>query len=111
MLLDLYEEQKIKLQDPRVRKTKVWEDVARKISEKLDSEVNGCQCNQKFRNMKADYQKVVEHNSRNGNFRKTCKYYDRLEKLLTPLGEQASVKMESGEYSVFTLCYLKHYHQ
>ena len=85
LLLHLYEEHLIKLQDPRVRRTKVWEDIAKQIQEKLDSDVNGCQCNQKFRNMKADYQKVLEHNSRSGSFRKTCKYYERLEKLLTPL--------------------------
>ena len=94
LLLDLYEEHKIKLQDPRVRKTKVWEDIAKMIHDKLDADVNGCQCNQKFRNMKADYQKVVEHNSRSGSFRKTCKYFDRLEKLLTPMNEAEKLKEE-----------------
>ena len=92
LLLDLYEEHKSKLQDPRVRKTKVWDDIAKHIHEKLDTDVNGCQCNQKFRNMKADYQKVVEHNARAGSFRKTCKYYDRLEKLLTPVSETDKFK-------------------
>jgi len=94
LLLDLYEEHKIKLQDPRVRKTKVWEDIAKQIHDKLDADVNGCQCNQKFRNMKADYQKVVEHNARSGSFRKTCKYFDRLEKLLTPVNETEKTKEE-----------------
>ena len=92
LLLDLYEEHKVKLQDPRVRKTKVWEDIAKQIHDKLDADVNGCQCNQKFRNMKADYQKVVEHNARSGSFRKTCKYFERLEKLLTPVNETEKLK-------------------
>jgi len=95
LLLDLYEEHKSKLQDPRVRKTKVWDDIAKQIHDKLETDVNGCQCNQKFRNMKADYQKVVEHNARAGSFRKTCKYYDRLEKLLTPISE--ADKFKSGD--------------
>ncbi|XP_057292859.1 uncharacterized protein LOC130621572 [Hydractinia symbiolongicarpus] len=101
LLLDLYEEHKSKLQDPRVRKTKVWDDIAKQIHEKLDADVNGCQCNQKFRNMKADYQKVIEHNARSGSFRKTCKYYDRLEKLLTPVSEPDKLKEEmegDGKY-------------
>ena len=94
LLLDLYEEHKSKLQDPRVRKTKVWDDIAKQIQEKLDADVNGCQCNQKFRNMKADYQKVVEHNTRSDSFRKTCKYFERLEKLLTPPVNEAADKMK-----------------
>lgn len=102
LLLDLYEEYKSKLQDPRVRKTKVWDDIARQIHDKLEADVNGCQCNQKFRNMKADYQKVVEHNARAGSFRKTCKYYDRLEKLLTPVSETERFKTDelNGAYAV-----------
>ncbi|XP_065666348.1 uncharacterized protein LOC100211529 [Hydra vulgaris] len=101
LLLDLYEEHKIKLQDPRVRKTKVWEDIAKEIHDKLDSDVNGCQCNQKFRNMKADFQKVVEHNSRSGSFRKTCKYYERLEKLLTPMSETEKLKEEAESETTY----------
>jgi len=96
LLLDLYEEHKSKLQDPRVRKTKVWDDIAKHIHEKLEADVNGCQCNQKFRNMKADYQKVVEHNARAGSFRKTCKYYDRLEKLLTPVSETDKLRCDEN---------------
>ena len=82
LLLDLYEQNKDQLKDPRVRKTKIWDDIAKKIHERLDSEVNGCQCNQKFRNLKADFQKVLEHNGRPGNFKRVCKYYDRLAHLL-----------------------------
>ena len=82
LLLDMYETYKEQLKDPRVRKTKVWEDVARVLQERLDSDVNGCQCNQKFRNLKADFQKVMEHNGRPGNFKRVCKYYDRLANLL-----------------------------
>lgn len=94
LLLDLYEENKEQLKDPRVRKTKIWDDIAKKIRERLDSEVNGCQCNQKFRNLKADFQKVLEHNGRPGNFKRVCKYYDRLTHLLdytiTPNGYRSS---------------------
>lgn len=101
LLLDLYEEHKTKLQDPRVRKTKVWDDIAKQIHEKLDADVNGCQCNQKFRNMKADYQKVVEHNTRSDSFRKTCKYFERLEKLLTPVsdpGDKMKMDVEGEKF-------------
>ena len=83
LLLDLYESYKEQLKDPRVRKTKVWDDVARIIREKLDSDVTGCQCNQKFRNLKADFQKVLDHNGRPGNFKRVCKYYDRLANILS----------------------------
>lgn len=83
LLLDLYESYKDQLKDPRVRKTKVWDDVARIIREKLDSDVTGCQCNQKFRNLKADFQKVLDHNGRPGNFKRVCKYYDRLANILS----------------------------
>lgn len=86
LLLDLYETYKDQLKDPRVRKTKVWEDVARIIRERLDSDVNGCQCNQKFRNLKADFQKVLEHNGRPGNFKRVCKYYERLASILNYSG-------------------------
>ena len=82
LLLDLYEKNQDQLKDPRVRKTRVWEDIATAIRETLDSDVNGCQCNQKFRNLKADFQKVQEHNGRPGNFKRICKYYDRLVSLL-----------------------------
>ena len=83
LLLDLYESYKDQLKDPRVRKTKVWDDVARIIREKVDSDVTGCQCNQKFRNLKADFQKVLDHNGRPGNFKRVCKYYDRLANILS----------------------------
>jgi len=83
LLLDLYDTYKDQLKDPRVRKTKVWDDVARVIREKLDSDVTGCQCNQKFRNLKADFQKVLDHNGRPGNFKRVCKYYDRLASILS----------------------------
>ena len=83
LLLDLYEGYKDQLKDPRVRKTKVWDDVARIIREKLESDVTGCQCNQKFRNLKADFQKVLDHNGRPGNFKRVCKYYDRLASILS----------------------------
>ena len=87
LLLDLYETYKDQLKDPRVRKTKVWDDVARIIREKLDSDVTGCQCNQKFRNLKADFQKVLDHNGRPGNFKRVCKYYDRLASILSYQGQ------------------------
>lgn len=87
LLLDLYETYKDQLKDPRVRKTKVWDDVARIIREKLDSDVTGCQCNQKFRNLKADFQKVLDHNGRPGNFKRVCKYYDRLANILSYQGQ------------------------
>lgn len=82
LLLDLYETYKEQLKDPRVRKTKIWEDIAQIIRDRLESDVNGCQCNQKFRNLKADFQKVVEHNGRPGTFKRVCKYYDRLASIL-----------------------------
>ncbi|XP_012553589.1 uncharacterized protein LOC101237947 [Hydra vulgaris] len=90
LLLDLYEKNQDQLKDPRVRKTRVWEDIATAIRESLDSDVNGCQCNQKFRNLKADFQKVQEHNGRPGNFKRICKYYDRLVNLLnySPYAQQ-----------------------
>lgn len=87
LLLDLYETYKDQLKDPRVRKTKVWDDVARIIREKVDSDVTGCQCNQKFRNLKADFQKVLDHNGRPGNFKRVCKYYDRLANILSYQGQ------------------------
>uniref|UniRef100_A0A7M5VGN6 Myb-like domain-containing protein n=1 Tax=Clytia hemisphaerica TaxID=252671 RepID=A0A7M5VGN6_9CNID len=118
LLLDLYESYKDQLKDPRVRKTKVWDDVARIIREKVDSDVTGCQCNQKFRNLKADFQKVLDHNGRPGNFKRVCKYYDRLANILSyqaqgrgypglphpypPLGvHENAIKMEQRHRELF----------
>jgi hypothetical protein len=84
LLLDLYEKEKEKLIDPRMRKTRIWEKIAHEISEKLSTDINACQCNQKFRNMKAEFYKVREFNSKSVQQKKTCKNFDRLERLLTP---------------------------
>jgi len=62
-VLRLVEEVKIRhhlLTDKITKNTAVWKDVAAAVSEEL-SGVSGAQCNQKWRNLKLQCKKFVDH--------------------------------------------------
>ena len=67
-MLRLVEEVKIRhhlLTDKITKNTAVWKDVAAAVSEEL-SGVSGAQCNQKWRNLKLQCKKFVDHSKKTG---------------------------------------------
>ena len=51
-----------------------------------DYQYTGSQCESKFKNLKQNYTRMVDHNNVSGNNKKTCPYFEELSKIfgMTP---------------------------
>ena len=66
-MLNLYKERKDLFQDGRIRKTKLWDEIAEELKKNGYPGVTGMACDKKFRNLKITYTHIKDHNNCNGN--------------------------------------------
>ena len=79
-LLDVYEKRRGDFKDPKKRNKDVWETIGAEMEE-LGFADKRNDCEIKFKNMKRTYISTVDHNNTSGNDRKTCAYFDEMNKL------------------------------
>ena len=61
---------------PSKKKT-LWEEISKDMQEKGYG-YSGAQCETKFKNLKQNFTKTVDHNNQTGNDKKTCPYFEEL---------------------------------
>ena len=66
LLLSLYRDREQLFKDTKTKKKTLWEEVARDMRQQC-YEYTGSQCETKFKNLKQNYTKMVDHNNVLGN--------------------------------------------
>ncbi|XP_064400478.1 uncharacterized protein LOC135346698 [Halichondria panicea] len=67
--------------DGAVRNKVIYEKIAQEMKKK-EYERDWTQCRIKIKNLKTNYKKVKDSNNKTGERRKTCKFYDELDRIL-----------------------------
>ena len=67
--------------DGAVRNQAIFQRIAKQLGEQ-GYERDWKQCRAKIKNLKTKYREVKDHNSETGRGRKTCKFYNELDKIL-----------------------------
>jgi hypothetical protein len=67
LMLNLYKERKDLFQDGRIRKVKLWDEIAEAMKEHGYPSITGIACDKKFRNMKVTFMHTKDHNGSSGN--------------------------------------------
>ena len=90
-LLSLYRDREYKFKDKKTKKKAVWDEVAAEMAVK-GYNYTGLRCETKFKNLKQNFTKTVDHNNKTGND-KTCPFYEELEEIygLTPCVKPVAV--------------------
>ena len=76
-LLSLYKERENFFKDKKSKKKTLWEEISKEMQEKGYG-YSGAQCETKFKNLKQNFTKTVDHNNVSGNDKKTCPYFEGL---------------------------------
>lgn len=76
-LLSLYKERENVFKDKKSKKKTLWEEISKEMQEKGYG-YSGAQCETKFKNLKQNFTKTVDHNNVSGNDKKTCPYFEEL---------------------------------
>ena len=76
-LLSLYKERENFFKDKKSKKKTLWEEISKEMQEKGYG-YTGAQCETKFKNLKQNFTKTVDHNNVSGNDKKTCPYFEEL---------------------------------
>ncbi|XP_068757597.1 uncharacterized protein [Montipora capricornis] len=63
--------------DKKSKKKTLWEEISKEMQEKGYG-YTGAQCETKFKNLKQNFTKTVDHNNVSGNDKKTCPYFEEL---------------------------------
>lgn len=82
LMLELYEENRNYFNDSKTKKTKVWNVIANIINKRFNTNVNSEQCSQKYRNLKAEFLKVVDPNSADGGAKKFGRHFNQMKRLV-----------------------------
>lgn len=80
LLLSLYRYREQLFKDKKTKKKTLWEEITRDTRQK-GYEYTGSQCETKFKNLKPNYTKMVDHNNVSGNNKKTCPYVEELSEI------------------------------
>ncbi len=67
--------------DGAVRNKLIYEKISKEMKKK-GYERDWIQCRVKIKNLKTNYKKVKDGNNKTGESRKTCKFYDELDRIL-----------------------------
>ena len=76
-LLSLYKERENFFKDKKSKKKTLWEEISKEMQEKGYG-YTGAQCETKFKNLKQNFTKTVDHSNVSGNDKKTCPYFEEL---------------------------------
>ena len=82
LMLELYEENRNYFNDTKTKKTKVWSIIANIINKRFNTNVNSEQCSQKYRNLKAEFLKVVDPNSSENGAKKFGRHFLQMKRLI-----------------------------
>ena len=83
LMLELYEENRNYFNDTKTKKTKVWSIIANIINKRFNTNVNSEQCSQKYRNLKAEFLKVVDpNNSSESGAKKFGRHFLQMKRLI-----------------------------
>lgn len=82
LMLELYEENRNYFNDSKTKKTKVWNVIANIINKRFNTSVNSEQCSQKYRNLKAEFLKVVDPNAVDGGAKKFGRHFVQMKRLI-----------------------------
>lgn len=82
VMLELYEENRTYFNDTKTKKTKVWNVIANIINKRFNTNVNSEQCSQKYRNLKAEFLKVVDPNSADSGAKKFGRHFNHMKRLI-----------------------------
>lgn len=82
LMLELYEENRNYFNDTKTKKTKVWSIIANIINKRFNTNVNSEQCSQKYRNLKAEFLKVVDPNSNESGAKKFGRHFIQMKRLI-----------------------------
>ncbi|XP_031352198.1 trihelix transcription factor GTL1-like [Photinus pyralis] len=99
LLISLYEEHKTRFEDKSTTNRKVWQQIA-ELMNANGYMVTWEQCENKFKNLKKQYKKVIDHNAATGRNRLQFKYFDIMDNLLhqnpeiNPPAECSSLNVE-----------------
>lgn len=74
LLLENYRASEKKFTDGKQSHKKIWEKIAKKMTEK-GHVVTGLQCAAKLRSLKKSYKSVKDHNNKSGNNRRTWQFF------------------------------------
>eukprot|EP00111_Clytia_hemisphaerica_P009855 TCONS_00028885-protein len=109
LMLELYEENRNYFNDTKTKKTKVWSVIANIINKRFNTSVNSEQCSQKYRNLKAEFLKVVDPNTSDGGAKKFGRHFIQMKRLIeheerkggkvvytSPQNAAPAVNMKSG---------------
>ena len=69
----MYKERENVFKDKKSKKKTLWEEISKEMQEKGYGH-SGAQCETKFKNLKQNFTKTVDHNNVSGNDKKTCPY-------------------------------------
>lgn len=64
LLLEEYKRRKDKFRDPTKKKSTLWQQIARVMSDEGASNITADMCDKKFRNLKMTYRKIQESNKK-----------------------------------------------
>ena len=92
LLLSLYRDREQLFKDKKTKTKTLWEEIARDMRQE-GYEYTGSQCETKFKNLKQNYTKTVDHNNVSGNDKKTCPYFEELSEIfgMTPCVKPVAV--------------------
>ena len=79
-LLILYKAHEDKFQDPKWKKKAIWKEISKEMNQYGYSYTSD-KCQVKFKSLKQNYVKAVDHNNKRANSLKTCSFFHELNEI------------------------------
>ena len=82
-LIEIWADEKVQQQlDSCTRKKPIFEKMAQRLKDETGFERTFQQVREKIKQLKQNYKKVKDNNSKSGHSRKTCKYFEELDSVM-----------------------------